>query len=84
MKRAADKLAAALLHPSVRAQIPDAAAVRRRVRTSGERARAPALTPIVDPTPAPAFACAGCGAMRHSMRDARFHCKTWGRKRPRL
>jgi len=79
------RLAAALLYPLVRDQIPEAHEVRRWVQQAAtlpakERpAHARAAMPgFVDRTPAPRFACRACGVMRHSRRDARFHCRTWG------
>lgn len=63
------RIAAALLHPRIRAQFMDESDVRKRLRTQQ------GLQTVVDPTPAPAFACTRCGARVATQKDARFHCR---------
>lgn len=75
------RMAAVLLYPRLRAQFPTTEDVRLRLRGRA------ALEVVADPTPAPRFACGGCGALCHTGKEARVHCRvasTWGvRKRGR-
>lgn len=74
------RIAAVLLYPHLRGKFPSTGDVRRRLR------RQAALDVVVDPTPAPRFACEGCGDLRHTRRDAQMHCRMvarWGVKRKR-
>lgn len=75
------RLCAALLYPLLRGQLADDAAVRDRLSSNSlfcasaapDRFQRP-LEPIRG-APAPTHACVTCGAMVHTRKDARFHCR---------
>lgn len=85
------RLAALLLMP--RLQMPDEEALRRRIRdmeTERRRcekhhlpppARGPPLETLRSAVPAPTFRCETCGALEHTAKGARFHCRgSFGRR----
>ena len=71
------RMVATMLYPLMRHRFPDAALIRERLR------RGEALPAIEHLEPARTFACPTCGDMRHTAKDARFHCRHGFGKRKR-
>lgn len=63
------KLAAGLLLPVLNDRLPSEDAVRQSLQFGAT------MEVVQDPTPVPRFACDGCGALLHTKKTARYHCR---------
>lgn len=69
------RMLATLLLPLLESTMPTDEDVRGRLRAGGS------LDVMEDPTPKPTFPCATCGALHHTAKAARFHCRTSVKRR---